>query len=112
MVGASLLQSGNPPFRRIRPTWLLDPRLDQSDLRFSPHQLCHAHQRRVVRQPCVIVKEEQELAVDVRNSGIAAGRDSEVLRQPELLDLVRYAFRLPAVADADDVEVDALLRQQ
>src|SRR5699024_2303331 len=103
---------GNPPFRCIRPTGLLNPRLDQSDLRFSPHQLCHAHQRRVVRQPCVIVKEEQELAVDVRDSGITACRDSEVLRQSQFLDLVRYAFRLPTVSDTDDVEIDALLRQQ
>ena len=112
MVGASLLQPGNPTFRRIRPTRLLNPRLNQSDARFCTHQLCHAHQRRVVGKPSVIIEEEEELAVDVGDARIATSRDSEILRQPQLLDLVRNAFRLPAIPHADDVEVDALLRQQ
>ena len=112
MVGTAFPQSGNPPFRCIRPTGLFDARLDQPDLRFRPHQLCHPHQGSVIGKPGVVVEEEQEFSVDVGNTCIPASGDTEVLRQPELLDLVRDAFRLPAIADTDDVEVDAFLCQQ
>src|SRR5699024_6673679 len=108
MIGRPLLQPWDPPFGRVRATGFFNSWLDQTDLGFGPHQLRHAQKRRVVGQPRIIVEEEQELTGDMRDPGVAPSWNSEVLWKTQLLDLLGDAFRLPAVADTDDVEFDTL----
>src|SRR5699024_4797559 len=106
-----LLQPLDPPLGRVRCTGFFNSWVDQTDLVFGSHQLRLAHKRRVVGQPCIIVEEEQELTGDMRDPSVAPCRDPEVLWKAQLLDLLGDAFRVPAVADTDDVEFDTLLCQ-
>jgi len=89
-----------------------DPGLDQPDRRVVAQPSGAGGQEGRVEQPRVVVEEEQELALHVRDAGVAAGRDAEVLGQVEGSETGGEARGLPPVPDHDDVEVDILLRQQ
>jgi hypothetical protein len=76
MIGRTLLQPWDPPFGRVWATGFFNSWLDQTDLGFGSHQLRHAHKRRVVGQPRVIIEEEQELTGDMRDPSVAPCRES------------------------------------
>ena len=74
--------------------------------------LGHREEEAGVRQARIIVEEEQQFAGDEGYAGIAARWDTEVLHEAKGPDSVGDTDRLPAVADDDDVELDAILGEE
>ena len=74
--------------------------------------LGHREEEAGVRQARIIVEEEQQFAGDEGYPGIAARRDTEVLREAKGPDSVGDTDWLPPVADHDDVEINALLGEE
>jgi glycosyltransferase involved in cell wall biosynthesis len=69
-------------------------------------------ERVVVGEEGVVVEEEQELSLDVGDTGIAPARHSQVLGNDHSADRAGKAIRLGAVAHDHDVEVDASLAEE
>src|SRR5699024_6884577 len=112
MIGRPFLQPWDPPFGRVRATGFFNSWLARPVLGFAPDALRHGKHRRGGGHTRVAAAEDTQPTGDMRDPGVAPSRNSEVLRKTQLLDLLGDAFRLPAVADTDDVEFDTLLCQK
>ncbi|OEI69233.1 hypothetical protein Cus16_1071 [Curtobacterium sp. ER1/6] len=85
------------------------PRLHETERRVPFEQRDGIAQEGRRRDRGVVVEEEHVVAVHDLGAGVATGRDPDVLGQCERTHALRQTGGRPAVADADDVELDVLL---
>src|SRR5699024_2290760 len=112
MLCRPLLEERDPSSRSVVPRWVDDSWLDEPDPWLCAHQLRHPHERRVIREPRIVIEEEEELSTHVWDTFVATGGNSDVLRERQRTHAVRETGGLPPVAYAQDVKVHSPLGQQ